>query len=367
MRDTVEPPEVEAPEELLADMPLPSDAKTFFLGGIFVLSTLTAAYIASEIVLPMIFAVMLNLLMQPALRALERLRVPTALGAIVLILAVIATIVGLGAAVSGPAEAWIAKLPEGIPRIEERLSFLNAPINTLRTFLAAANNFGAAGPHQSSSGPLDGAAILSSVFAGTRSFAGGLFTTVMFLYFLLVSGDGFLRRLVEVLPRFASKRQAVDISQQIGRDISAYLLTITLMNALVGAATGLAMWSTGVGDPILWATVAFILNYVPILGPAAGIFIFLFAGSLTIASTWQALLPAALYGAIHVIEGETVTPMLLARRFTLNPVLVVFSFVFWFWLWGVPGAILSAPILATTTIVCDRIRPLAALGHLLSG
>src|ERR1700689_301923 len=79
------------------------------------------------------------------------------------------------------------------------------------------------------------------------------------------------------------------------------------------------------------------------------------------------LLPAALYGAIHVIEGETVTPILLARRFTLNPVLVVFSFVFWFWLWGVPGAILSAPILVTTKIVCDRIRPLAALGHILSG
>jgi hypothetical protein len=87
---------------------------------------------------------------------------------------VFATIVGLGAAVSRPAEGWIAKLPEGIPRIEERLRFLDAPINTLRTFLAAANNFGAAGPQRSSAGPLDGGAILSSVFAGTRSFAGGL-------------------------------------------------------------------------------------------------------------------------------------------------------------------------------------------------
>src|SRR5208337_241256 len=222
-------------------------------------------------------------------------------------------------------------------------------------------------PQQSSAGPLDGGAILSSVFAGTRSFAGGLFTTVIFLYFLLASGDSFLRRLVEVLPRFASKRQAVDISQQIEHDISAYLITITLMNALVGAATAVVMWSTGVGDPVLWGTVAFILNYVPILGPAAAIFIFLFAGSLTIASTWQALLPAALYGAIHVIEGETVTPILLAKRFTLNPVFVVFSFVFWFWLWGVPGAILSAPILATIKLVCDRIRPLAALGHILAG
>src|SRR5271157_666600 len=367
MSDSDQQPEIEAPEELLADMPLPSDAKTFFLGGIFVLSMLAAAYVARDIVLPMIFAVMLNLLLQPALGALERFRVPRVLGSILLILVVIATIVGLGAAVSGPAEAWIAKLPEGIPRIQERLSFLNAPINTLRTFLAAANNFGAAGPQRSSAGPLDGGAILSSVFAGTRSFASGLFTTVIFLYFLLVSGDSFLRRLVEVLPRFASKRQAVDISQQIGRDISAYLLTITIMNALVGVATAVVMWSTGVGDPILWGTVAFILNYVPILGPAAAFFVFLFAGSLTIASTWQALLPAALYVGIHVIEGETVTPILLAKRITLNPVFVVFSFVFWFWLWGVPGAILSAPILAATKIVCDRVRPLAALGHILAG
>jgi hypothetical protein len=153
MPDSDQQLEVEAPEELLADMSLPSDAKTFFLGGLFVLSMLTAAYVASEIVLPLIFAVMLNLLMQPALRALEGLRVPRALGALLLILFVFATIVGLGAAVSGPAQAWIAKLPEGIPRILERLRFLDAPIDTLRTFLTAANSFGAAGPQRSSPGP----------------------------------------------------------------------------------------------------------------------------------------------------------------------------------------------------------------------
>jgi hypothetical protein len=153
MPDSDQQLEVEAPEELLADMSLPSDAKTFFLGGLFVLSMLTAAYLTSEIVLPLIFAVMLNLLMQPALRALEGLRVPRALGALLLILFVFATIVGLGAAVSGPAQAWIAKLPEGIPRILERLRFLDAPIDTLRTFLTAANSFGAAGPQRSSPGP----------------------------------------------------------------------------------------------------------------------------------------------------------------------------------------------------------------------
>ena len=367
MSDLEQRLEIETPEELPADMPLPSDAKTFFLGGIFILAMLAMAYVAQEIILPLVFAVMLNLLMQPTLRVLERLRVPKTLGALLLILVLFATIVGLGTAIYGPAEGWIAKLPEGIPRLKERLSFLNAPISALQTFLKAADNFEAVGASKSAAGPLNGGAILSSVFAGTRSFASGLFTTVLFLYFLLVSGDSFLRRFVELLPRFKSKRQAVDIAQQIERDISAYLITITGMNMLVGAATAVVMWWTGVGDPVLWGTVAFILNFVPILGPISGLIIFLFAGLLSIDSTLRALLPMALYGAIHLIEGETVTPILLARRFTLNPVIVILSLAFWYWLWGVPGAVLSTPILAVTKIVCDRVRPLAALGHILAG
>jgi predicted PurR-regulated permease PerM len=79
------------------------------------------------------------------------------------------------------------------------------------------------------------------------------------------------------------------------------------------------------------------------------------------------LLPPALYFAIHLVEGETLTPMLVARRFTLNPVLVILSLVFWFWMWGVPGAILAVPMLAILKIVSDRVRPLKALGHVLAG
>ena len=127
------------------------------------------------------------------------------------------------------------------------------------------------------------------------------------------------------------------------------------------------MWRTGVGDPILWGTVAFLLNYVPILGPSLGVIIFLLAGLLTIDRPLVAFLPAGLYLGIHLIEGEAVTPLLLARRFTLNPVLVILSLVFWFWMWGIPGAMLSVPMLAVTKILCDRVRPLAALGHFLQG
>ena len=354
---------VEEPEE----MPLPSDPKVIFLGGLFFLALLTTAYVAREVVLPLIFAIVLKLLLQPALRILQGLRVPRLFAALLLILALFGSIVGLGAAISGPAGTWAAKLPQGIPRLQERLSFLRAPINTLQVFLQQVEDFGGTGQSANAAAPTQGPTLLTKLFTGTRNFAGGFFTTVLFLFFLLLTGDVFLHRLVEILPRFKSKRQVVEISQQIERDISAYLVTITILNAAVGIAMALAMWLTGVGDPILWGTVAFLLNYVPILGTALGMAVFLLAGLLTNDALWQALLPAGLYIVLHLIEGETVTPMLLAKRFTLNPVLVVISLVFWFWMWGIPGAMLSVPMLAITKIICDRVRPLAAFGHFLEG
>ena len=353
----------EEPEE----MPLPTDPKVIFLGGLFVLALLTAAYVARDVVLPLIFAIVLNLLLQPALRILRSLRISRLFAAMLLILALFGTIVGLGAAISGPAGTWAAKLPEGIPRLQERLSFMRTPINTLQSFLQQVENFGGTGPSPNAATPTQGPTLLAMLFTGTRNFASGFFTTVLFLFFLLLTGDVFLHRLVEILPRFRNKRQVVEIAQQIERDISAYLVTITIMNAGVGIAMALAMWLTGVGDPILWGTVAFLLNYVPILGTAAGVVVFLFAGLLTNDMLWQALLPAGLYIVLHLIEGETLTPMILAKRFTLNPVLVIISLVFWFWMWGIAGAILSVPMLAITKIICDRVRPLAAFGHFLEG
>jgi predicted PurR-regulated permease PerM len=139
-------------------------------------------------------------------------------------------------------------------------------------------------------------------------------------------------------------------------------MTITAMNAAVGVTTGVAMYLCGLGDPLLWGASAFLLNYIPILGPLLGTVIFLLVGMLSFDSLWGALLPPALYFGIHLLEGEALTPMLLARRFTLNPVLVILSLVFWFWMWGVPGAILAVPLLAILKIICGRLGPLKALG-----
>jgi predicted PurR-regulated permease PerM len=349
------------------DLPIPSDIKAVFLGGLFLLAMLGACYVASDIVLPIVLAFVLSLVLQPAMRALERVRLPRGIAAVFLILVLFGTLGGLGAALSGPAASWAQKLPTGVPKLQERLSFLSQPIAAVQKFADQAQGLTQASEAKPVPVAVQGAGLSDRLLSGTRSFASGLLETVLVLFFLLVSGDTFLRRLVEILPRFKDKRQAVDISQQIESDVSAYLFTITVMNLAVGVAIGTVMTFCGVGDPVLWGTVAFLLNYIPILGPMIGVAVFLLAGLLSIDSLWGAFLPAGLYLLIHLVEGETVTPMLLARRFTINPVLVILSLVFWYWMWGVPGAILSTPMLAITKIICDRIRPLMAFGHFMEG
>lgn len=359
---------VAAPADDAAEMPLPGSPQTFFLAGLFVLAVLAALYAASAIILPIVLAFILMLLLQPAVRLLERVRLPRALGALVVILLVIGTLAGLVAALSVPAATWAERLPQGIPRLEAHLVVLKRPIEALQALIQQAEQAtDTPGQKGATIAVRRDLGLSGALFAGTRAVVDGLFTTILVLYFLLVSGDIFMRRVVEILPSFGEKRQAVDISQQVSQDISAYLVTITVMNAAVGIATAAAMYMCGLGDALLWGAAAFLLNYVPILGPLFGTGIFLLAGMLVFDNLWWALLPPALYFGIHLIEGEMLTPMLLARRFTLNPVLVILALVFWFWMWGVPGAILAVPMLAIVKIVCDRVRPLKALGHFLEG
>ena len=211
----------------------------------------------------------------------------------------------------------------------------------------------------------DQSAIAGAVARVGHVSLGRFFATMVVLFFWLAAGDRLLRGLIEILPRLSDKRQALDIAFEIQRNIGGYLLTITLMNSLVGVATGLAMWSCGLGDPILWGAMAFLLNYVPILGPLTGIGIFLVAGIVALDWPWYAVLPAFVYTLIHIAEGELITPMLLAKRFTLNPVIVVVSLFFWDALWGIPGAFLAVPLLAVIKIVCDRIETLQPMGHVI--
>jgi predicted PurR-regulated permease PerM len=349
------------------------------------LAVLYTLYFAAGIILPFVLALVLSLLLNPAARLLhEKLHLPRMLGAVLLIGIVFSAIGGVGYAISVPAAGWIAKAPQSLPTLQAKLSFLRRPIamfqggmQEMQKLMQDSNavrqqgDAQAAAPAPAQPSPAEPRSASApvgvglTVLAGTRSFLGQAMTLVIMLFFLLADGDALLRRFVEILPGLSEKKRAVQIASEVERNISGYLSTITLMNLCVGVANGLSVWAFGLPDPLLWGTLAFLLNYIPILGALTGMVIFFFVGLFTFSNVLWALAPSGVYLLIHMLEGETITPMLLARRFTLNPLLVIAALMFWDWLWGVAGALLAVPLLAVFKILCDNIDSLTPIGHLL--
>jgi predicted PurR-regulated permease PerM len=366
LRKDLAPDQLQPGNQLLEErleMRLAQNARTIFQGILCVIAVLACLYIAQDIVLPVVLALVLKLLLQPLVSLLEHLHVARSVGALIALAMLLSIFVGLGMLLSSPAALWVSELPQTWPQLQQKFAFIRDPVEHVQRTL---NQMGVelGSPSSLLSNPIG---MATAVLGGTGTVAAHLVETLLVLFYLLVFGETFLRRLVEVLPTFASKREAVAISLRIERHLSAYLLTITIINAAVGGATAGVMWLSGAPGPVLWGVVAFCLNFVPILGPFCGIVLFLAVGLISKGPAWAALLPAALYFGIHVMEGEIITPMLLANRFTINPVAVILSLILWYWMWGVPGAILAVPVLTIIKIASDRLRPLRAFGHLLEG
>jgi predicted PurR-regulated permease PerM len=342
-----------------------------------ILATFYTLYFASDIVLPFVLAGVLNLLLSGPMRFLHhRLHIPKPLAALVLILGLFGVVGGIGAAISVPATGWISKAPQSLPALQAKLAFLHGPIKAVQEGMTKLQALidqahASTGAHQQVMQVQQAGAGLTSVgsslLIGTRAFLGQIFTVVLMLFFLLYEGDSLLRRFIEVMPTWADKRRTVQIATEIERNVSLYLATITGMNLLVGGANFVQCWLLGVPNPLLWGVLAFLLNYIPILGPLTGVVIYFFVSLFSFNSVLHALVPPAIYFGIHLMEGETITPLLLARRFTLNPVLVMASLMFWDWLWGIPGAFLSVPLLAVFKIVCDHVESLRPIGHIVGG
>ena len=168
------------------------------------------------------------------------------------------------------------------------------------------------------------------------------------------------------MPTLRDKKRAVEISHEVQQNISQYLFSVSLINIGMGLLVGGGLYLMGVPNAAMWGLFVAVLNFVPYFGPVAGVIALGTVGLLTFDTLGKGLLPPALYLVLHLLEANLVTPMLLGRRFTLNPVVIFVSLIFWTWLWGVPGALLSVPILVSIKVVCDRVPALSPVSELLN-
>ena len=209
-------------------------------------------------------------------------------------------------------------------------------------------------------------ALTVTLLLGSPQVIGAGFSVAILLFFLLASGDVFLRKLVTVIPTFRDKKRAVDITRQIEADISFYLLSFTSVNVGLGIAMAIATGLLGMPNPLLWGAVVAILNFVPYVGAVTSMIILGLVGVQSFDSLGLALAAPVILLVLVGLTAEVVTPMVLGRGLLLNPVAIFIAIMLWGWLWGLAGVLLAVPMLASFKIICERVEPLNGVAEFLT-
>ena len=332
-----------------------------------VLALLYSLYFARIFLIPIVFALLLNFLLSPIIRLLGRARIKPPLGAAIVVLLLLASIGGAVYELAGPAQGWAAIAPQSFARAQVQLRKIIRPMQQVsKNVEQAADAVG--GPDAKSKGVVvqtAGQTLSSRLFGTTQRLAAGLVEVFILLYFLLAGGDLFLQKLIKVLPHFNDKVKAVDIARATESAVSAYLTTTLLVNVMEGALVAAVFWMLGMPNVLLWGALVACLEFVPYLGALTAVVVFTLAGLSTFPDLAHALMIPGSFLAINLIQANFATPLVLGHRLTLNPVAIFIGLAFFFWIWGVAGAFLAVPLLATFKIFCDHIVSLAAIGEFL--
>jgi predicted PurR-regulated permease PerM len=340
----------------------PLGVRSLALTGLFILAAFYTLYLARSFILPIVLALLLNFLLSPVVRGLNKLRIPNALGAALVVFGV----VGGGAwgvyELSGPAYQWAQEAPRSLRKIERRLREFKKPVQTMSKATEQVEKITQVGAGRQTV-EVQTETLGERMFSQATELVAGGTVMLILLFFLLASGDLFLRKLIRVLPSLSDKKRAVEIARQIESDVSAYLVTITIINIALGLAVWGLMTLLEVPNPLLWGVLATVTNFIPYLGAIVMIAILAAVGFLTFDELGHALLVPGAFVGLNLLESYLVTPMILGRRLTLNPVVIFLGLTFWGWLWGITGALLAVPLMAVLKIFCDHSERLAAIGE----
>lgn len=346
----------------------PLGIRSLSLTGLFILACFYTLYFARAVLLPVTLALVLMFLFAPLIRALQRGRIPSAVGSAMVIVLVLAISSFLVVELSGPLAEWLEKTPETGAKLQSRAQPLRRFFDRIASTgerVEKLTQTTAETKKEAQAVELKKTNLLDTVFSGTSKTVLSLVLVVVLLYFLLASGDLFLTKLVHVLPTLSDKKKAVQIAREIESNISKYLFTIASINAAIGILSGFLFWGFGLPNPALWGAIACLLNFIPTVGALSVAILITLISLATFPSLTHAALAPIAFLTLTMVMGTFVSPLIMGRRLTLNPVVIFLGLSFWGWLWGIPGALLAVPMLAMFKIFCDHIEPLAPVGEFL--
>lgn len=309
----------------------------------------------AEFFLPITVALVIAIALVPLLEWLERRGVPSGLAAVGCVVTfLIAANIAI-AAIVVPATAWFALLPDRIGRIRQNLAPLIEIYASIERFVGETMKMLARTPGRASATVAVETpnSLLDLVATSAPHAMVQAFFAILLIYFLLAGWTKMRRRTIQKRSSFSSAMTTARVIQEMVDATSAYLGTITVINLTLGLVMTTAAWAIGLPTPMMWGGLVALLNYVPYLGPIVAVLLLALGGLMTFADIWYAMVPAAVFVAIHLVEANAITPLLVGRRLTINPLLILIALSYWGWVWGTTGALLAVPLLIICKTVLD--------------
>lgn len=343
----------------------PFDVRSLALTGLFVLALFYTVYFMRSVLLPIVLALLLSYLLRPIVRGLAQLKIPLPVSAALLLIGFFG-LVGYGISVlAAPTAEWLQKAPAGFTELQRKLLPVRKSVAQVTQATGEIEKL-ASTTAETKVVELKRHPITEMLFMRTPEFVASAVLSLILLYFLLVYDQAFIAKLVKLLPTLSDKKAAVSIAHDIESQISRYLFTVTAINVCLGVAVGTAVGLLGLRNPVMWGVMVALLNFVPYLGALTGIICMTIGATLSFDSLGYAVIFPAVYLGFGVLEGSFITPWIMGRSLTLNPVIILLSLTFWGWMWGIVGIILAVPILAAFKIFCAHIKPMEPLAEFLS-
>jgi predicted PurR-regulated permease PerM len=324
----------------------------FALISLLVIAVIAVLYFGRAFFLPVVMAFVIGTMLSPAASFLERYRIPRAVGAVLIVMAVTAAAVFVVGLISSPLMEWSTRLPELAARLKDKLHVFDRPIalwQELQTMVGG-------------SGTLTGFQIPKFDWVQpTVEFLTPTFTEFLLFFATLIlfiaSWRDLRRTLILSFGDHDSRLRTLRIINEIEVNLGSYLLTVTMINVGVGVATGLACMVAHMPNPAGLGALAATLNFIPIIGPIAMFVVLLMVGIIALPTISAGLIAPLAFVGIAFMEGHFITPTIIGRRLALNALAVFIALAFWTWLWGPMGAFLSSPLLIVGLILKEHLMP----------
>lgn len=323
--------------------------------GMFLIFLIAALSLAKTILLPVTLALVIGTVLAPLTKWASRYGIPAPVTAAFLVLGFIGMVSGGIMLSADPVREWIAQAPHIGEILKQKLRVFDNPLAALNELRQAITP-----SHSAQSGVITvdvNTSILEPVLSVLTPAIGELLLFFGTLFFFLSGHDSVQHYIIAVFRNRNSRLRALRIMRDFEHNLANYLAVVSAINFTIGIIVTIGAHFIGLPAPLAWGVLAFVLNFIPYIGPAVTIATLFGVGLISFPSLGQALIAPACYLGLVTLEGQVVTPSIIGRTLTLNPLMIFLAIAFWAWLWGPFGALLANPLLIVFLVALSHLFP----------